>query len=135
MIPVSAAIVGMPLYLTSKWTGRSARISAAFILFVFVSLFAAAPGMHMCDEGRTPLFVMLAGGLLSAAMPFVFNNRRWHMAVSAWVICMTAGLAAAYLTDIYHQNEYTGNPANSSGRYWHTPFTSLYPRNPKLQER
>jgi len=130
-IPTSAVVVGVSVLPIWRWDTPWARFGSALLLFFGVALFSGMTGVHMCNEGGTPPFVMFAGGALASAVPFLFSGRRWRIAICAWMVCATTMLIAAHLTDIYHESEYTGNPAYSAGRFWHTPITGLYPRSQK----
>ena len=118
------AVVAIQKEMSVRW-----RIGASIQVFLAASCAVVCAGIHMCDEGGSPLFVTLTVGALAAVIPWF---RRWNV----WVlrICMIALLmvgmrTASLLTNTYHGDAITGNPEFSSGRFWHTPFTGQYPRD------
>ena len=73
--------------------------------------------------------MIVAGALLTAAAPLLATRRRWLIPILVCASFTSSVLSALLLMDVYHSKDYTGNPAYSSGRFWHTPLTGIYPRS------
>jgi hypothetical protein len=130
---VSGAIVGITLWPTWIWNTRGARRATALLAFIAVALLVSFAGAHGCNEGGTPLFLVLGAALGCAAAPLLETRRLWVAPVLVATLCFTGMFTAVRLTDLYHRRAYTGNPAHASGWFWHTPFTGLYPRSAEWQ--
>ena len=87
-------------------------------------------GAHKCDEGTPPTLFLLLVVVPVAIIPWINWLNPWVMR-GLISIAITFGLIwAGDLAHSYHGETITGNPAYSSGTFWHTPITGQYPREP-----
>ncbi|MCX6907805.1 MAG: hypothetical protein NTY01_07160, partial [Verrucomicrobia bacterium] len=84
-----------------------------------------------CSEGSSPLFVVFTCAGVAALGPFCVRLRSWRLPLYVFFVVIGGIFIAEYLAASYHRKDITGNPAFSSGQFWHTPFTGQYPRDPK----
>jgi hypothetical protein len=108
-----------------------ARALISLALFLIGSILVALCGMHMCDEGKAPQFVVFATAFLLALYPWFKKLNPWCIR-GLIAVTLSAGMFTSnYLATSYHSENITGNPDYASARFWHTPFTGQYPRDAK----
>jgi hypothetical protein len=127
LLCVGVASTGLFWWKRNIWTKASVSV-IAFIAAAYAFRFA---GIHKCDEGSPPEILAFAVGGLAASLPWMLAQ--WRLAVPlAFVVVFFAGtFTARALAHSYHAPEVTGNPAFSSGRFWHSSVTGQLPRDPK----
>ena len=115
-----------------KESGKVAK-SISSILLLLLTYYLLAAFDHACDQGRAPHFVRYGLYCFCVAVPWVFPKRPWTTRATLFAALSVGMTIVIYLTDSYHGDSITGNPHYSSGRFWHTPFTGQYPRDPNIK--
>ncbi len=115
-----------------KSSGKVAKTISS-ILLLLLTYYLLAAFDHACDQGRAPHFVRYGLYCFGVATPWVFPRRPWIIRATLFAALSVGMTIAIYLTNSYHGDSITGNPHYSSGRFWHTPFTGQYPRDPNIQ--
>lgn len=113
---------------TSQWRERAA---SSFAIFVFTTVVVGFSGMHMCDDGKLPSFVMFATGVVAGIFPWLYSAHPWLIRGLIFLTITIGLVSSRILITSYHSDSITGNPKYSSGRFWHTSFTGQYPRDHK----
>jgi len=128
---ITVVILVSTLHLRKK-SGKIGRATTSVLLLLLISLVIDMNSSHMCDEGSAPFFVKCGFGLCGAALPWLLPSHPW-VTRGAVIPAMLVGVfVARYLTASYHRDDITGNRAYSSGRFWHTPFTGQFHRDPNM---
>jgi hypothetical protein len=130
LLGVGVASTGLFWWKRNVWTKASISV-VAFIAAAFAFKFA---GMHKCNEGNPPELLGNVVGVIAASLPWMLAQ--WRLAVPlAFVVVFFAGTyTARALAESYHAPAITGNPAFSSGRFWHSSVSGQLPRDPKKVE-
>ena len=131
ILGLDGLVILVSLWPTWIWTSARARRISALLAFAMAAFVVTVAGTHKCNQGGPPLFLTCLCGALCATATVAIQRARWLVAVLVAAICTVGILTSSHLTDLYHHREYTGNPGYSCGRFWHTPFTGLYPRAPE----
>lgn len=111
---------------TSQWRERAL---SSFAIFLFTTVVVGFSGMHMCNEGSPPSFVMLATGVVAGIFPWLYSAHPWLIRGLIFITVTMGMFSAKSLASSYHLPSITGNPKYTSGRFWHTAFTGQYPRD------
>ncbi len=127
------AVVVVLLSLWPMWIWKKswARLLSALIIFPLAAHYINYCGLHFCDEGNPPLFMVLTYAGAAALGPFCVRLCRWRLPLYVFLMTIAGIATSMHLAGSYHRQDITGNPAYSSGQFWHTPFTGQYPRDPK----
>ncbi|MEP4077933.1 hypothetical protein [Haloferula sp.] len=129
---VDPVVLGIGLVSTGalwwRQNGWTKAITSVVLLLTVLQSFLFA-GYHKCYEGSPPMTLGWVFGLLAASLPWLIN--KWKFAVPLiYLVLITAGAQIARsLARSYHGSEVTGNPAFSSGDFWHSAITGLHPRD------
>jgi hypothetical protein len=127
---VGIASTGVLWWKRNLWT----KAMVSVIAFVAVAYAFQFAGMHKCFEGRPPALLEYFVGAIAAALPWALGQWRLAVPVAFAIVFLTGTFTARALADSYHGPGVTGNPAFSSGRFWHTPVSGQFPRDPKKVE-
>ena len=127
---VGIASTGLLWWKRNSWI----RASISVITFTVTAYAFHFAGMHKCFEGNPPEFLEYAVGALAALLPWVFARWRSVVPLSFTIVFFAGTFTAGVLADSYHGPTVTGNPAFSSGRFWHSTLTGQLPRDPKKVE-
>jgi hypothetical protein len=110
-------------------SGLMALTVSSVTLFTLTAFTMFMCGSHKCDEGGTPLSVIVTTGVLAASLPWVLRGHPWLLRGIVAAAIFVGANVASKLTHSYHRDDITGNPRHASGRFWHTPLTGKYPRD------
>lgn len=108
---------------------RGGRVLSSVGLFVLTIPAVTLFGIHMCDEGSAPPFVIFATAILAASIPWIIPAHPWWIRSLVAITISCGILTAGHLASSYHSDNITGNPNYASERFWHTSFTGQYPRD------
>ena len=132
---VIVLLVLLLMWIWNKPNKHRIRVVYALILFLVAALYNAQCGSNKGYEGRAPLFMVLMFAGAASLGPFCIRLRRWQLPLYVFLMIIAGAATSIYLTDSYERPDITGNPAFSSGRFWHTPFTGQYPRDMEKTQR
>ena len=131
ILGLNAFVIALSFWPIWIWNNRQARAVSAGLVFSLIALVVTVTGTHGCNQGGPPIFMVCFPAALAALIVLRVDRNRWLSALLTILICTTAILVTSYLTHLYHDKKYTGNPRYSAGAFWHTPFTGLYSRAPE----
>lgn len=130
-VDISAVILISTLHLRKK-SGKIGRTATSILLLLLIALNIDMKSSHMCDEGSAPFFVKYGFGMCGAALPWLLPSHPWITRGAVIPTILIGVFVARFLTASYHRDDITGNRAYSSGRFWHTPFTGQFQRDPNM---
>ncbi|MCH7225218.1 hypothetical protein [Haloferula sp. A504] len=111
-----------------RLTGWTKSIVSIVLLLTVLQSFLFA-GYHKCYEGSPPMTIGWVFGLSAASLPWLIHQWKFAIPLVYFVLIATGAQTARSLARSYHGSEVTGNPAFSSGEFWHSPITGLHPRD------
>ena len=129
LILCSSVILAVATSHIRRSSGLMALAASSVTLFTLTAFTMFMYGSHKCDEGGTPLCVVVVAGFLTAALPWGLRDHPWLLRVLVAAVIFVGATVASKLAHSYHRDDITGNPRYASGRFWHTPLTGQYPRD------
>jgi hypothetical protein len=125
VLGIGLVSTGILWWRQTGWT--KAIVSIVLLLMVLQSFLFA--GYHKCYEGRPPMTLGWVFGFAAASLPWLIKKWKFAVALVYFVLIATSAQIARSLARSYHGSEVTGNPAFSSGDFWHSSITGLHPRD------